>query len=142
MIQAVTLYDWQRILSRKRQKRAARFVSRLNIILNGVDIGVNTIIGEHFVIHHGIGLIIGNQVKKGNCFTVFQNVTIGSGSLGLVQKGLEERSPTIGNFVTIYPQSIVDGQNTIGDRSTIGAHCLVMKDVPAGTKLVAGTVWT
>jgi serine O-acetyltransferase len=48
---------------------------------------------------------------------------------------LDERAsgfPTIGDDVAIYAKASVIGPIAVGDRATIGAHALVLDDVPAG----------
>ncbi|MFZ5919694.1 MAG: serine O-acetyltransferase [Chloroflexota bacterium] len=135
------LYFYQKYFYQKKLIRLAKSMARLNIILNGADIGIEAQIGQHFTIHHGVGLVIGNAVKIGDNFTCFQNVTIGTKNLGMVAKGIENRSPTIGNNVTIYPVTVVAGPIHIGDDVVVGAHSIVMQDVPPGSKLPAGTHW-
>ncbi|RMG38927.1 MAG: serine acetyltransferase [Methanobacteriota archaeon] len=137
----VKLYYLMRWFELKGLNYVSNMLRRLNIIINGVDISPKTEIGYNLKIHHGVGLVIGGAVKIGNNFTVFHNVTIGTGSLRLIEEGVQNRSPTIGDNVTIYPCSVVIGPIKIGDGAVIGAHCVVAKDLPQGKMLSAGSVW-
>lgn len=141
MIKPVEIFKYQTWLTKHNLKKLGRLFARLNIVLNGVDIGTYTEIGDNFVIHHGVGLVIGNAVKIGTNFNCFQCVTIGTRSLRLIDENNTTRSPTIGNNVTVYPHSIIVGPIVVGDNVIIGAHCIVMKDVPENTKISIGTIW-
>lgn len=74
---------------------------------------------------HPIGIIIEKGVNIGKSCSIYQNVTLGS-------KGKTQNSPTLGNNVTIYANSVVIGKINIGNNSTIGAGSIVLKDIPEG----------
>ncbi|MFC9517873.1 serine acetyltransferase [Nocardiaceae bacterium NPDC056970] len=95
----------------------------------GIDIPVSTRIGPKLSIHHGIGLVVHNKTVIGSSVTLRQNTTIGSkdGSL----------PPCIGDNVSIGPNSCLIGPLQVGDRATIGAGSVVVKDVEEAT-VVAG----
>jgi len=135
------MYYLMNNLERKGCKVCSRLIYKLNIIINGIDINPKTTIGCGLKIHHGVGLVIGAAVTIGENFTVFQNVTIGTGSLKLIKDGVKRRSPVIGDNVIIYPHSVIVGPIEIGDNVVIGAKCLVTKNVPAGELIRAGTIW-
>ena len=63
-------------------------------------------------------------------------------NLALKQQGLPNKSPKIGNRVTIYAGAIVIGPITIGDDVVIGANAVVMKDLPASKTVPAGSVYS
>ena len=77
---------------------------------------------------HPIGIVIHPQVKIGYNCEIFQNVTIGTWN---------NKSPTIGNNVKIYANSVIIGWIKIGDNAIIGAGSVVLNDVPANA-VVAG----
>lgn len=77
---------------------------------------------------HPIGITIAKGTKIGKICTIFQNVTIGCWN---------SKTPTIGNNVIIYPNSIIIGDVKIGDNAVIGAGSVVTKDVEANS-VVAG----
>ncbi len=93
-------------------------------ITNHLTIGVK-ILGEKRVwFPHPIGIVIGKMVIIGSGCKIYQNVTIGSkDELGLSY-------PKIGNNVTIYANSILVGDISIGDNVIIGAGTFVNADVP------------
>ena len=77
--------------------------------------------GELIFPHYGTIVINGNA-KIGDNAIIFQSVTIGS----VAGKGI----PKIGNNVTIYPNSIIIGNVTIGDNVIIGAESVIYRDIP------------
>ena len=116
-------------------------MKRLNLIFNGVDIGCDTGIGRGFIIHHGVGFVIGGAVRIGNNFKCFQGDTIGARNLQLVHEGVKKRSPTVGNDIIVYAGAKVQGPINVGDNSFIGANSVVMGDVPPLNVIPAGTMW-
>lgn len=93
----------------------------------GIHANPNIQIGGGLLIAHGGGVHL-NCSSIGRNLTVYQGVTFG------VQDG--ER-PTVGDDVTVYPNSVVVGGIIIGNRATIGALSYVSHDVEADT-VVAG----
>lgn len=93
----------------------------------GIHANPNIQIGGGLLIAHGGGVHL-NCSSIGRNLTVYQGVTFG------VQDG--ER-PTVGDDVTVYPNSVVVGGIIIGNRATIGALSYVSHDVAADT-VVAG----
>ena len=95
----------------------------------GIDINPNAVIGHHFFIDHGTGIVIGNYVK------IYQGVTLGALSLrdGSKLKGIK-RHPTILDYVTIYSSaSIFGGETVIGPNVTIGSNAYITSSVEANT---------
>jgi putative colanic acid biosynthesis acetyltransferase WcaB len=90
-------------------------------------------VGGGLMIWHGaVGSVINPYSKIGQYLSLRQNTTIGSGSF-------EDPTlcPTIGNNVTIGPNSVIIGKITIGNNAVIGAGAVVVKDVPDNA-IVAG----
>ena len=79
--------------------------------------------------------MVGSHVK------LYHGVTLGARSFakdeaGQIVKG-GKRHPNVGDYVTIYPNStILGGETTIGERSTIGANVFLMHSVPANSLVV------
>ena len=67
-----------------------------------------------------------NVIKAGKNLAVLQGVTIGANN----------GTPTIGNNVIIFPNSVVFGDINIGNNVMIGAGSVVNKDVPNNTVVV------
>jgi len=74
----------------------------------GAVIGGDVIMGEHCIIHPGV--LIGNRVPT--------DVPM---------------QPILGDNVVVYHQSTLLGNIRIGNGAKIGAHSLVLKDVPENT---------
>lgn len=107
----------------------------------GIDIHPGASIGTHFFIDHGTGVVIGETCKIGNYVKLYHGVTLGARSLakddaGHVIKGTK-RHPNVEDYVTIYPNStILGGETTIGEGSTIGANVFLMHSVPPNSLVV------
>lgn len=80
---------------------------------------------------HPIGIVIGKFVTLGSNCKIYQNVTIGS------KYGAMDSYPTIGDNVTIFPNSCIIGNIKIGNNVIIGAGSVVVCDV-ADNSIVAG----
>ncbi len=98
----------------------------------GVELPFTAKIGRRFRIEHqGVIVVHGDAVIGDDC-TIHQGVTIGSrtgdGTLGV---------PTIGNGVYIGANATILGKTHVGDRATVAAGAVVIRDVPAGC-LVGG----
>jgi serine O-acetyltransferase len=98
----------------------------------GIELPFTAKIGRRFRIEHqGVIVVHGDAVIGDDC-TVHQGVTIGSrtgdGTLGV---------PTIGNGVYIGANATILGKIQVGDRATVAAGAVVVRDVPAGSR-VAG----
>lgn len=107
----------------------------------GIDIHPNTSIGHHFFMDHGTGIVIGATAIIGNYVSVYQGVTLGARSFPIDKKTGEKirdlpRHPIIEDGVTLYANAVVLGRVTIGERSTIGGNCWVVRDVPPFTSIV------
>lgn len=97
--------------------------------LLGIDISEKTVIGKHFVLWHGIGLIVHPQTIIGNNVTLRHNTTIGNAVDG-------GPTPIIEDNVDVGANSVVIGGITIGKGAQIGAGSVVIKDVPANAVVV------
>lgn len=92
----------------------------------GIEIYPTTTIGRRLRIGHHMGVILGADAVIGDDCLVRQQVTLGQLSDD------DPAQPTIGDRVQFGPGSTVVGGVTIGDGATIGAHALVLKNVPPG----------
>jgi serine O-acetyltransferase len=92
------------------------------------DIPLNAKLGEGLVLPHPQGIVIHPQAVIGRNCMIFQQVTIGTGSV----PGL----PTIGDHVDIGAGARVLGGIRIGNDARIGANAVVLSDVPAGATAV------
>jgi serine O-acetyltransferase len=105
--------------------------------LTGIDIHPGAVIGHHFFIDHGTGIVIGETTVIGNFVKIYQGVTLG----GLSTRGGQslrgtKRHPTIEDHVTIYSgASILGGTTVIGEGVVIGSNAFVTRSVPEKTKV-------
>lgn len=83
--------------------------------------------GLHLI--HPTNVMIGSDVEIGEDCLIFHDVTLGTGQI----PGM----PKIGNNVDIYPGARVLGGVRIGNRSMVGANCVVTRDIPAESMLLA-----
>ncbi|GHU06793.1 serine acetyltransferase [Spirochaetia bacterium] len=105
--------------------------------LTGIDIHPGAVIGHHFFIDHGTGIVIGETTVIGNFVKIYQGVTLGGLSTrgGQALKGTK-RHPTIEDHVTIYSgASILGGNTLIGEGVVIGSNAFVTKPVPEKTRV-------
>ena len=79
-------------------------------------------IGAGLQLNHPTNIMIGDGVEIGENCLIFHDVTLGTGRI--------PGKPKIGNNVDIYPGARVLGGITIGDKSMVGANCVVTRDVP------------
>lgn len=79
-------------------------------------------IGAGLKLIHPTNIMIGRDVEIGEDCLIFHDVTLGTGQI--------PGTPKIGNNVDIYPGARVLGGVTIGNRSMVGANCVVTRDIP------------
>jgi len=109
--------------------RLARFP--LRHLLN-VDIWASrsgSKIGAGLCLIHPNNIVIGSGVEIGTDCLIFHEVTLGT--------GLVPGFPKIGNNVDIYVGARILGGVTVGDHSMIGANCVVTRNVPSGSVVLA-----
>ena len=105
------------------------FVNKLLIYpfkyIHGIEMSVNTEIGEGFYLGHPYG--INNNPKA----VIGKNVNIHKGvTLGQENRGKRKGAPVIGNNVWIGINSTVVGNVRIGNDVLIAANSFVNRDVP------------
>jgi len=131
-------------------QRVAHFLYRQDIPLvprmmtewaherTGIDIHPGAVIGSHFFIDHGTGVVIGESCRIGAHVKLYHGVTLGARSFakddqGRIKKG-GKRHPDVGDNVTIYPNStVLGGETVIGENSTIGGNVFLLHSVPANS---------
>ena len=101
----------------------------------GIDIHPNAIIGEHFCIDHGTGIVIGETTIIGKHVKIYQGVTLGA--LSVDKKDAKvKRHPTIEDGVVIYAgATILGGKTRIGKNSTVGGNVWLTKSIPADSRV-------
>ncbi|MFO1077532.1 MAG: serine acetyltransferase [Planctomycetota bacterium] len=86
-------------------------------------------IGAGFYLLHPNNIVIGSGVQIGEDCLLMHEVTLGTGNL--------PGRPRIGNGVDVYVGARILGGVVIGDRSMVGANCVVTRDVPPESVILA-----
>jgi serine O-acetyltransferase len=136
-IHAITAYRLAHILYELEVPLIPRIMTEHAHSNTGIDIHPGAVIGHHFFIDHGTGIVIGETTVIGNYVKIYQGVTLGGLSTrgGQTLKGVK-RHPTIEDHVTIYSgASILGGGTVIGEGVVIGSNAFVTKSVPEKTKV-------
>jgi serine O-acetyltransferase len=115
-----------------------RLISQVVRLLTGIEIHPGAVVGRRLFIDHGAGVVIGETARIGDDVTIYHRVTLGGRGWRHDPKG-SIRHPSVGDRVVLGVGATVLGPVHIGDDAEIGAHCLVLSDVPARTKLRGAT---
>lgn len=104
----------------------------------GIDIHPGAIIGDHFFIDHGTGVVIGETVEIGEHVKIYQGVTLGALSFDKDERGElvrgAKRHPTLEDRVVIYANAtVLGGKTVVGAGSVIGSNVWITRSVTAGT---------
>jgi len=106
-------------------------VQRLSIFLTGVDIDPSAEIGPGLRIGHGVGMVIGGQVRIGADAAILHGVTIGSASIRH-----REEMPILGDRVFVGAGACIIGGAQVGNDVFIGVNAIVAQDIPDGSKVL------
>ncbi|WHM37614.1 serine O-acetyltransferase EpsC [Streptomyces sp. BPTC-684] len=120
---------------------AARALSLFARAVSGIEIHPGARIGRRFFIDHGTAVVIGETVRIGDDVMLYHQVTLGSVGWwkDLRRPSGARRHPVIGDRVVIGTGASVLGPVTVGPDSRIGAHSVVLDDLPARSRVVAAT---
>ncbi|MDR2537246.1 MAG: serine acetyltransferase [Treponema sp.] len=136
-IYAIMVYRLAHALCELRVPLIPRIMTEHAHSVTGIDIHPGAVIGHHFFIDHGTGIVIGETTIIGNHVKIYQGVTLGGLSTrgGQALKGTK-RHPTIEDHVTIYSgASIFGGATIIGEGVVIGSNAFITKSVPEKTRV-------
>ncbi len=92
----------------------------------GCEIYFSNKINTGLLVIHGIGTIIGSRNTIGKGFKIYQGCTIGHTK----DKG---KGNILGDNITMYSNSQILGELTIGENVVIGSNTLVLNDIPANS---------
>ena len=95
----------------------------LLIAKHSIDVGYGASIEAGLHLPHPVSIVIGSGSVIGKNLTLYQGCTIGN------KRGY----PTLQDGVTIYPNSVVVGNVTIGAHAVIGANSFVDRSLPPET---------
>ncbi|MDR0907416.1 MAG: serine O-acetyltransferase [Rikenellaceae bacterium] len=130
---AIAVYRFAHVLSEMGIPILPRILSEHAHSKTGIDIHPGAVIGEHFYIDHGTGVVIGETCTIGDNVKMYQGVTLGA---KFVRKELQgtRRHPQIGDNVILYAGcTILGGDTVIGHDSVIGGNVWLTESVPPHT---------
>jgi serine O-acetyltransferase len=110
-----------------------RVISEYAHSRTGIDIHPGAVIGKHFFIDHGTGIVIGETTEIGDHVKIYQGVTLGALNVSK-DKANKKRHPNIEDHVIIYSgATILGGETTIGRDSIIGGNVWITQNVPSNS---------
>lgn len=128
---ALSIYRLSHVLYNLHIPILPRVISEYAHTKTGIDIHPGAIIGDHFFIDHGTGIVIGETTIIGNNVKVYQGVTLGALYVGKELANVK-RHPTIEDNVIIYAGStILGGETVIGHDTVVGGNCWITESVTA-----------
>ncbi len=104
-------------------------IHALNFSVYGIDVLPGCSIGPGLRLEHPAGVVIGSGVSIGRNCTIQSGVVLGSRS----SNPLLNDYPCIGDYVLIGTKASILGAVTVGNHCKIGAHALVIKNLPPKT---------
>lgn len=132
---AIATYRIAHVLFRLGVRNIPRMMTEYAHSKTGIDIHPGAVIGQHFCIDHGTGVVIGETCRIGEHVKIYQGVTLGALSVNK-QDATVKRHPTIEDRVVLYAgATILGGDTVIGHDSVIGGNVWLTKSVPAGSKV-------
>lgn len=127
---AIAVYRLSHTLYTLKIPYLPRMIAEFAHSRTGIDIHPGAVIGEHFFIDHGTGIVIGETTIIGDNVKIYQGVTLGAASVDKSMKG-RKRHPTLENNVIVYSGStILGGDTVIGHDTVIGGNVWLTKSVP------------
>lgn len=109
-----------------------RFITEMAHSLTGIDIHPAAVIGDHFCIDHGTGIVIGATAIIGSGVTLYQGVTLGAKNFQRDEEGLPlnvPRHPILEDNVTVYSNTSILGRVRIGEGTVVGGNVWLTHDV-------------
>ncbi|MEA3313354.1 MAG: serine O-acetyltransferase EpsC [Caldisericota bacterium] len=97
----------------------------------GMDIYPMAKIEPGIIIDHGMGVVIGSTAFVGKGTILYHGVTLGSKK---IERG--KRHPIVGRNVFVGNQASILGSVKVGDNAVIGAHSVVLTDIPPHATVV------
>jgi serine O-acetyltransferase len=125
---AVACYRAAHALGTRGLAPLARLIQIVALTLTGAELDWRAEIGPGLFLQHPHGVEIGDGVVIGSNVVLGLGVLLGSTAHRPAKTGF----PTIGSNVEIWAKASVLGPIRVGDGAIVGAHALVMHDVPPG----------
>lgn len=138
-IRAISNYRIANTLYKLEVPLIPRMITEMAHSETGIDIHPAAVIGEHFTIDHGTGVVIGATSIIGSNVKIYQGVTLGAKSFTLDENGNPvkgvPRHPILEDDVIIYSNATILGRITIGKGAVVGGNIWVTEDVAPGERI-------
>ncbi len=133
-LEAITVYRLAHELHALEVPLIPRMMTEWAHSQTGIDIHPGAVIGKHFFIDHGTGVVIGETTEIGEWVKLYQGVTLGALSFATDAEGNlvrgTKRHPTLEDRVVIYANAtVLGGQTRIGHDSVIGSSVWLTRSV-------------
>lgn len=142
-LHALWLHRLAHVFYRRRHRVVARALAQLGrLVSGGIEIHPGATLGRRLFIDHGVGVVIGETAEVGDDTMLYHGVTLGSCGWwrDMAPGHPTKRHPTVGNNVVLGTGVSVLGPVVVGDHSRVGAHAIILTDLPPGSSVPAGTV--
>lgn len=126
-LRATLLFRVSHALWRHRIPALPGMVSRLNLMLHGLDIPASVEIGPGLYVAHPVGTVV-MASRVGARVSLISSITIGMRATPIF--------PVVGDDVFVGAGARILGNIVVGDGANIGANAVVLKDVPPGATAV------
>ncbi len=117
-----------------------RIITEMAHSETGIDIHPAAVIGSHFTIDHGTGVVIGATCIIGKNVKLYQGVTLGAKSFPLDENGHPikgiPRHPILEDNVIVYSNATVLGRITIARDTVIGGNVWVTESTQPGEHIL------
>ena len=126
---SVCLFRLSNWFYRKHLSVVAKIIWYINRLLFHVDIDYRADLAEGFCLVHGLGVVIGKNVKSLGPLTVYQGVTLGgTGKVRELPGGEIIDQPLLGRNTVIFTNSCIFGPVVTPDNYILKAGRMLTKD--------------
>jgi serine O-acetyltransferase len=131
-LQALLIYRASHYLNANGWGRCARLLSRLNLLLDKVNLPPQSCIGPGCFLPHPAGVTFCGIAGRGLTLYSLAVCCPAEGSLAQVQFG-----PRLGDSVTVGAHAVLLGPITVGNDARVAFSVRVDRDIPAGVLVVS-----
>ncbi len=130
---AVVNYRIAHALSRVKLVPICKLIMNWNRIVHSVEIDYRADLAGGFHLIHGLGVVIGKDVRTLGPVKIYQNVTLGGNNGKEIVHDVYGRmtQPVLEKGCVVYTGACCFGPIVIGEGATIGAMAVCTHDVPA-----------
>ncbi len=126
---SVILYRVSNFFYRHKLSIISKVIWFINRVIFSVDIDYRAQIGDNFMLVHGLGIVIGCDVKIGKNVKIYQGVTLGGCGKIREENGEILTQPIIGDNCIIYTNACIFGPVKISSNTKIKACKVIVEDM-------------